>query len=217
MKFLIILLFISVSSFAQETEEYYFKPDKWLKGIHLMAGGGLNGSIYHSEAERQNQGIGLNLKTDLGYYFNDRFAIEASSNVKFNKVSEYLVWDTLLTLGVRYRFEDFPFTKSKSMYMRAFYGIAPTVFFLDDAPEIYRSTDASRIQYDGPVYGLALGNMYETKKGRVWFMEYGLSYQNLKNVEGIKDDVAPQVVFKDASGGNIIIYSAYLSIGVLVF
>jgi hypothetical protein len=225
MKFILLLLVCSFPLLAQvektahpETQQFYFKPERWLEGVHLFAGGGLNASIYNSAVERQNQGIGLNFKTDLGYYFNDRFAIEASSNVKFNKMKEYLIWDTLLTLGLRYRFEKFPFTKSKSIYGRVFYGVAPTVFFLDDAPQVYRRRNSARIQYDGPVVGLALGNMYETKSGRVWYVEYGASYQYLRNETGInnKGDT-PVVAFNDKNGNSIRIYSLYATIGLLVF
>lgn len=213
--FYILIFFL----YAQLTwaKQYYFKADSYERGLHLMAGGGLNGSLYLSDSERQNQGIGLNGKTDLGYYFNNQFAWEISSNVKFNYVHEYLIWDTLLTTGLRYRFNKFPFTKSKGIYMRAFYGRAPTVFYLHNAPEVYRRSKADRLQYNGPVYGLALGNMYGSKNGNIWFIEYGLSYQKLGAATGIKNDgEVPQTLFMN-SGDNIQIYSLYASIGVLVF
>lgn len=215
--FLILMTFIISGKVL--AQEFYFKPDDYLKGLHLMAGGGINGSIYNSDVERQNQGFGLNLKTDLGYYFNDRFAIEWSSNVKFNKVKEYLIWDTLITGGIRYRFEDFPFTDSNKIYMRLFYGKAPTVFFIDDAPEVYRRSSAKRLQYDGPVYGFAFGEMYETKKGRVWFLEYGASMQELRELNFVRNEgEVPTVLFSETSrGAQVKIYSLYASIGVLVF
>lgn len=206
-----IFLFAFFSSQLLAEDELRFKPDKWLSGFHLMAGAGVNASIYNSDFERQNQGLGLTLKTDLGYYLDHSWALEASSNVKFNKVEEYLIWDTLLTLGVRYRFH-------KSHYARAFSGWAPTVFFLDDAPDVYQRSEAKRVQYNGPVLGMAYGKFYQTEKKLIWFVEYAASYQKLANEKGVADESdVPEIVFRSGGSGQVQIYSVYASIGVLVF
>ncbi len=213
---IISILFLLIS-FSARADKYVFKADQWQKGIHLFAGGGLNASIYNSDFAKQDQGVGLNFKTEVGYYINSQWALEAASRVKFNKVKEYLVWDTLFTGGLKYRFNHFPFTKSKGIYARAFAGKAPTVFYLRDSPEIYRKTKASRIQYDGPVYGGAIGNMYDGANGKVWYVEYGFTYQQLNRYIGVKNDGEIPVTEFANTGNKFKIYSLYVSIGLLVF
>jgi hypothetical protein len=218
MIFKVMVFFILGASLSARADKYVFKADHWKKGLHLLAGGGFNGTIYHSNFERQDQGIGLNFKTQVGYYLNNQWALEVGSTVKFDQVDDLLIWDTLFTGGFRYRFQNFPFTTSRGVYARGFYGRAPTVIFVDDAPDVYRSSKASRIQYDGPVYGLAIGNMYDGAKGKVWYLEYGISFQQLNRFFEITDEEDVPVTLLNEDGENKIkIYSAYVSIGILVF
>lgn len=198
--------------------QYYFKADDWQKGVHLFGGVGVNGSVNRYDFRRQDTGLGLNFKTDVGYFFNSHFAWEVGSNVKFNWIDDFMIWDTLLTTGFRYRFKKFPFTKSKGVYTRLFAGRAPTVIYGENGPAVFRRSESSRIQYDGPVYGFALGNMYNGKNNTVWFLEYGLSYQQLERSEGVSvsEDV-PETTFESTRKNQIKIFSAYVNIGILVF
>jgi hypothetical protein len=213
-KIFLLILFFSTSAFA---DKYYFKADRYQPGLHLLAGAGMNASMYRYNFARQQQGVGINFKTDVGYYFNSQFAWEVGSVVKFNSAKEYLIWDTLFTTGFRYRFEKFPWTDSKSIYIRGFVGKAPTVFYLHDAPQLYRSSHTSRVQYNGPVEGFAIGNMYGGKDNKVWFMEYGFTHQLLDHSVGIKNKgEVPVEAFTD-NKHKINIYSLYVNIGILVF
>ena len=205
--FLFLFLLIN-PAFAKE-EEYKLRPDYWSKGLHLAVGGGVNGTYYDSNERFGNWGYGLNGKTDLGYYFTNRFAIEWSSNVKFNRVTNYLVFDTLITFGLRYRIKDF--------YVRAFAGKAPTVVFFDGhPPKEYKGTSASRLQYDGPVFGLAVGKMFEEKNGLIWFLETSATFQKLDDRQAIKmNGQTPVVVSREKDSSRL--YSLYFMIGVLIF
>ena len=184
------------------------RPDYWKEGLHLFGGIGVNGSIYNSQDERQNQGFGVNFKTDLVYMTNHSYALELGSQVKFNRVQEYFIWDTQFTVGLRRRIRNY--------YGKVFYGRAPTVFFLDDAPRFYERKKASRVQFDGPVYGVAIGKMYETKGGSIWFIEGNFIYQKLGEGRGVKQDGdVSEVVFRDSS--SIRIYGAQVNIGLMIF
>lgn len=208
--FLPLLLLFFVSS-AQARQHDKFYASSWDAGVHLFAGGGINGSLYNSDAEKQNQGPGLHFKTDFGWFLDSKWALEAGSHVMFTKVKEYLIWDTLLTVGVRHRFHG-------QYFGRIFYGQAPTVFYLDDVPSFYDRRGATRVQYTGPVYGFALGEMREAKDGKVWFIEAGTSFQSLDDSEGVKDQGnVPEVVFSGENRNVIKIYTIYVSVGVLVF
>ena len=208
MKALLIIFVLISTSYAKE-DEYKFRPDYWSKGLHLIAGGGVNGTYYDSNESYGNYGYGLNGKTDLGYYFTNRFAVEWSSNVKFNKINEYLVWDTLITFGLRYRIKEY--------YIRGFGGKAPTViFFQGNPPNEYKNSSASRLQYDGPVYGLAVGKMYENRNGLVWFLETSATFQELNDRQAIKmNGQTPVVVSRERDASRL--YSLYFMIGLLVF
>ncbi len=208
MKYLLIF-FLVFSPLAFGDDEYKFRPDYWSKGLHLNAGGGLNMIQFQSDDDFDSLGYGLNFKTDLGYYFTNRFAVEWSSNVKFNRLDEYLVWDTLITFGVRYRIKEY--------YLRAFYGKAPTVvFFQDNNPEDYKDSDASRLQFDGPVYGLAVGKMFESRNGLIWFLETSGTLQRLEEREAIRmDGQVPEVIARTSERSTQV--SLYAMIGILIF
>lgn len=205
---ILLLLFIVLTS-AHAEEEHKFRPDYWSRGLHLAAGGGLNMAYYDSNELTHDIGYGINFKTDLGYYFTNRFAIEWSSNVKFNRVDGYQIWDTLITGGIRYRIKEY--------YVRAFVGKAPTVIFFDDKdPEQFRNTKASRLQFDSPVYGIAVGKMYNNRNGLIWFLEGSTTLQRLEEYEAIHmDGQVPEVVSRERDPSSSV--TAYATIGVLIF
>lgn len=207
------LSFVGVTAFADES----FNPDAWSEGLHLFAGIGLNSSLYTSDVERIDAGLGSNLKADLGCYFNDRWAFEWSTSVKFNRVNEYLIWDTLLTIGARYRFQTD--LLNGSSYGRIFLGRSPTViYFNGDAPEEYRDKGVSRVQFDGPAYGLAWGVMQKVKNKQTWFVEFAASVQTLEQHDGIQmDGEVPVVIMSGPQGDKSQIWSVYASFGILVF
>jgi hypothetical protein len=195
MKLLIFLLIFSTSAMA--------RVDVWSEGMHLYVGGGANSSLY--DAKGYTLGEGLHFKTDFGYSFKKAWAIEAGSFVKFTKVHDTLIWDTLLTIGVRRKIGD-------DHFIRVFAGQAPTVFFTKDLPEVYRRSKATRILYTGPVFGVSFGKIYED-----WFWEVTGSYQTLDKSRGIKNvhDV-PEEVFRTDNNG-VRITSLAITFGIQVF
>lgn len=207
MKLLLFLMLIV--NVARADEPHVFRPDYWSRGMHLIAGGGLNAVHFTGDNQFDEIGYGVNFKTDLGYYFTNRFAIEWSSNVKFNRIDGYQVWDTLITGGIRYRMKEY--------YLRAFYGKAPTViFFNGDPPDEFENSKASRLQFDGPVYGLAFGKMYKRDTGLIWFLEYSMTLQRLEEREAIHmDGQVPEVVGREKDSSTLT--SFYVMIGILVF
>ncbi len=200
MKFLLLIFLFLSSAHAQERT--------WKEGLHLFLGGGLNLSNYHTTGD--TLGSGLHFKTDFGYFFQEKWAIESGSNVKFAKVHDTLIWDTLLTIGVRRRLRD-------NYYARAFIGQAPTVFFTHDSPDLYKRSGSSRILYSGPVIGGGYGKFYQTPDDTVWFWEIGGSFQKLDNAKGVRDKgTVPEVVFQ-TNRRAVEVYSATFSVGILVF
>lgn len=201
----IIFFLLSFHAFGKSE----FRPDYWSKGLHLAAGTGLNAVHYIGDNNLNEFGYGVTLKTDLGYYFTNRFALEWSSNVKLNRVDDYFVWDTLMTVGARYRIKEY--------FVRAFFGRAPTVvYFGDKVPEEYKESGASRLQFNGPVYGLSVGKFYKHKEDLIWFLELANSWQQLKHREAIKmRGEVPEVVESGEDGATVT--SLYFTIGVLLF
>ncbi|MBA2404160.1 MAG: hypothetical protein H0V66_05265 [Bdellovibrionales bacterium] len=208
---ILFLFLILITNFARAEKEieYKFRPDYWSKGFHLNAGGGLNVTQFYSDDRFNDIGYGLNFKTDLGYFLTNRFAVEWSSNVKFDRLEKYLIWDTLITFGIRYRIKEF--------YVRGFYGRAPTVVFLSGREsDEYEDAKASRLQFDGPVYGLAVGKTLQNRNGLIWFIELSGTFQRLKSREAIHmDGEVPEVVAREEDKSSVI--SLYAMIGVMVF
>ena len=195
MKKIMLLFFFSFPLFAE--------TDPWKEGLHMYAGGGPNLSIYHTEGE--SIGGGLHFKTDFGYSFKKAWAIEAGSFVKFAKIHDTLIWDTLLTLGLKRKLPD-------NYYVRLFAGQAPTVFYTDDTPELYRRSKSSRVIYTGPVGGFSIGKFHKT-----WFWETTASYQSLDKARGVRDKGSvPTEVFRTGLSG-VKIMSLSLTFGLVVF
>ena len=217
MKNILFLVLLLTSSLAQADEFY---PYHWTPGLHLFAGGGINTAVYSNQQDTYDGGVGLNLKTDLVYFINENWAVEAGSSIKFNRVSGYLLWDTLFTVGIRTTLPSLLNYEYGQPYGRAFIGRAPTVMFLNgnESPNGTENKDVSRIQFDGPVGGLAVGSLHTTEKGLVWFSELGASVQSLEQESDIKMDGEVPVVISDRSvTDHTVIYSIYLTFGVMAF
>lgn len=214
----IFFFFILLSSSFSQAEDFY--PYHWTPGLHLFAGGGINTAVYSNQQDTYDGGVGLNLKTDLVYFLNENWAVEAGSSIKFNRVSGYLLWDTLFTVGIRTTLPSLLNYEYGQPYGRAFIGRAPTVMFLNgnESPNGNENKDVSRIQFDGPVGGLAIGTFHTTETGLVWFTEFGGSIQSLEQESAIKmDGEVPVVVSSKGVSDHTTILSLYLTIGILAF
>lgn len=178
-----------------------------------MAGGGMNASSYKASNSGFVVGGGLNLKTDLGYYFNDQWAFDWGIAVKFNRIDGISVWDTLMTIGPRYQFKNSPY------FIRLFGGQAPTVIYSEGKGFLNsKDDDASRIQFDGPVFGLAGGKIYKTKKEMIWFVEVAILHQMLTDRTGIENNGdIPVETFQGKTNNPIEVISVLGTIGMRIF
>lgn len=200
---------------AVEVEEVFNRP--WSGQLHIFAGAGFNLSSFRSSAESRDLGVGLNFKTDVGWYFNDQWAMETSASVKFNRVDNDLIWDTLMTVGVRYHFRNF-LGQPYGYYSRAFIGSAPTVVFLDESDALAKSDEISRIHFEGPVVGLGFGKMYlDRKNGPILFIEGNASYQKIQHRDDIRMDGETPITVSSYPVEDSNIYSIYLVVGMLLF
>lgn len=207
------LLAVFISSFAQAEElEKEFLPDSWSQGLHIFAGAGINTSSYKSTEQDVDFALGLNLKSDVGWYFNDRWAIESSASVKFNKIESDLIWDTLLTMGVRYR------TNKRGNYARLFVGTSQTVLYPSGSRPSIESGSASRYYFMGEAIGASVGRLYRSKNENTWFVEFSVTMQAIKSRKGVElDGEAPIVVSSTNMANNSTIHSIYVTTGILLF
>lgn len=206
---IIILIFPLILKAQLKDNGEEFLSDDWSEGLHIFVGAGMNSSNYRSDTRQNYLGIGINFKTDVGWYFDHEWAIESSASVKFNRFNTDLLWDTLLTLGLRYRIEDY--------YFRGFAGAGVMVIVIDEhEPTVNK--DTRRIQMDGPAIGLGFGRTKLTEKGKVWFVEANGAAQkfNRRNDVAI-DGQYPIALSSEAVKDNSVVYSAQFTIGVLLF
>lgn len=209
-KLILLVLFAPLITLAQLEENHeQFHVNDWSQGLHIFVGAGLNTASYKSDTRNNYLGLGVNFKTDVGWYFNNDWAIESSANVRFNTYEENLIWDTLLTLGFRYRLKDF--------YVRGFAGAGVLVVVLDeDEPTDNQNT--RRIQQDGPAIGFGFGRTRITESGLVWFTELNATAQTFRNREEIGiDGQYPIALSSQPVNDNSTVYSAQFTIGVLLF
>lgn len=214
---LLSVVFLSAIANAQSNlETGTFEPNQWSPGLHLFAGAGLNATYLRSDSSSRDGGIGSNFKTDIAWFVNDRWAIESSSSVKFNLISADLAWDTLLTVGLRYRLTE-NFLGYDNTYFRGFIGHALTVLYLkENKPLNYRK--GSRLHLEGPVIGAGMGRMMKTKSGTLWFFDANATVQSIHFVETVVlDGEAPIVVDSAPVRNNSMIFSIYSTVGFFLF
>jgi hypothetical protein len=215
MKALLLTFIMMISPLAQAEE---FFPYNWTKGMHLFAGIGGNTALFSDQDGTYDGGLGLNLKTDITYFINEDWAIEIGSSVGFNRVSNYLLWDTLFTVGVRTSLPSLTDYQLGQPYGRLFVGRAPMVIFLNGDRSKTNGENVDRIQFDGPVIGGAIGTLHITSKGRVWFTELGIAYHQLKQQSDIRMDGEVPVIISDRNvDGESSIYSLSFTVGIMAF
>lgn len=212
MKNIIFILFLilpfSLRAQLLDTGEE-FLTDDWSEGLHIFAGIGVNSSNYRSNSRRDYLGIGSNFKTDVGWYFNHDWAIESSASVKFNNLDGSLIWDTLLTLGLRYRLEDY--------YYRVFAGAGVLVIDTGEDEPTARQ-DTARLHMDGPALGMGFGRTRRTEKGKVWFAELNGTVQWIKHRDDvIVDGETPIAISSEPVNDNSAIYSLQATVGIMLF
>lgn len=205
-----------------------FEPNSWSEGIHLFAGAGINSSSYFSAEENIDAGLGLNLKTDLLYVLNPRWALEWGANVSFHRVEGVLIWDTPITVGVRFQVPKL-FDMNGAPYVRAFAGASPTIVFINGNEKkieefsLYSSSNndegrIDRLHFNGPVVGLAAGTLRKTESGLVWYSEFTVTGKWIEQEERIQvDGEVPVVVSSSKQDRTSGIFSIYWSIGILAF
>lgn len=212
---LFLLLLSTIFSLAAGAQS--FTPSAWSPGAHLLTGLGVNGAVYNSEIAHRDLGLGLNFKTDVGYYLSDHFAVEVGSMVKFNRSDDYLIWDTLFTLGIRYRFKSLLFN-TEGTFVRLFVGDSPTEIYLGDEKNPLKAIGATRAQIDGPVAGFGGGCFFQTTAGLNWFIEWDAAYQWLRYQDAIVDqNDVPVVIQSGDASHSPKIFSLALNIGLLLF
>ncbi len=211
-----ILMFVSQA--LAELEARDLSPGDWTQGIHLLAGGGVNTSVYSSDSARHESELGLNLTTHLGYYMNHSWAAEFGSSVGFSRIEGVLLWNTFLTLGARVRLPEIEFFPGSDCYMRLFFGRAATVLFPTSDAALPLNRDVDRIQFDGGVGGMSVGAFRKLENGQMMFVELTATLENLEKSTGVRDhEEVPAAVFEVDIEDHSRIFEISLAIGLQAF
>ncbi|RYZ70920.1 MAG: hypothetical protein EOP05_12635 [Proteobacteria bacterium] len=191
----------------------------WTDGVHIIAGVGVNASTFDSRTQARSLGVGLNLRSDVGYYFGNGMGLELSGSVMFNKVRESLLWNTTFAAGFRF---GLPFAKRAenfAPYGRILIGRATNVSIFDgDAPAPYGQYNANRLQLEGTMWGLGIGFFQRSSSGRIWYMELTGERHEMRKLEAITDvNDVPIVVAEETIRDNSELYAVCLTFGLMVF
>lgn len=193
--------------------------EKLLKDIHILMGLGVNQSFYRNDSQESVTELGPSFKADVIYLINQDWAVEWSGIAAFKEFSDILVWDTLLTLGVRKVMGPSYFFNG-TWFTRYYLGYGHSVAYVDrDAlSELGYSGDINRIHFGGEVVGLGAGMVWESENKSLHFFELNWGIHYLKNREAvnIQNDV-PVVVANDVVTDNSRAYHIHLTYGVLLF
>lgn len=202
---------------AKDGETHDFASLDWTEGIHLIAGFGLNFSTYKSDIRREQIGVGSNLRTDIGYYFENGLGLELSSSVMFNRVPQGLIWNSAFMVGLRFAVPPIIPIENVVPYMRVFAGRSTNVVNYDGHPEP-PFDNAQRIQFEGNITGLGLGHFQRGESGRVWYFEFTLERHQHTKVEAITDNNGvPEVVGGADESHHGTLYAFCLTFGAIAF
>ncbi len=214
----LLILVLALSPAPARPSE--FTPTNWSEGMHLLAGGGINSSLIHTDKVREEIGLGTNFQTALGYYFNEKYAIEWNAAVNFNSFGGFLIWDTAFTIGLRFQFPEWAKIEQRlgEPYGRIFFGRAPTVVYFNGQAPPGIEPGVERVQIDGPIWGVALGSFYHSTSGRIWYSEIVATHHDLTNETGIRmNGEVPVQMYNRSTLDHPIIYSIYVTVGVMAF
>ncbi len=195
-----------------------FTAGHWSSGLHLAAGMGLNTSYFKSDLLSQGAGLGLNLQTNVGYYFFNDYAFEVSTDVAFNRVKRLLIWSTMGTLGLRVRLPTSLAPALSHPYVRFAGGRGPSVFINKGQKPKEFDLGGDRTQIEGNIFSLAYGILQNARDGTAWFLEFGGTTNYYRTIETIVDkkDV-PEVISSQSVTDHSVMYALKLTFGVVVF
>ncbi len=197
-----------------------FTSRHWTRGLHLNAGLGVNSTLLKNDYTHEDIGLGLNIHTDVGYYFLNDYALETSVNVMFNRVKTAIIWDTSMTFGLRARLPAYLGPDHSAPYLRLAAGRGPSVFFFqgEKPAELEARTNADRVQVEGDIYSIAYGFFQDARDGTVWYLELQQSTTIYRKIEGINEvNDVPEVVYSEHVSNHESMYSLSLTFGVLLF
>ncbi len=195
------------------------EPIKWMSGIHLLGGLGVSSAYVKSRDQDVDVGIGMNIRTDIGYYFADAYAIDLGISVVLNQVRKTLVWDTQHTLGFRSRLPAIFNFKNSISFLRVFGGRGPLVTISrgngdKDTPV----QGADRVQAEGNVVGAALGFFQKAKDKTTWFVDLGFSVHDLQRYEVIQEvNGVPEVVNTQNETDGTQFFTLSATMGIVFF
>lgn len=193
--------------------------EKLLDDIHILMGLGVNQSFYRNDSQESSTELGPSFKADVIYILNPDWSVEWSGTAAFKEFSDILVWDTLLTIGVRKVMGPSYFFDG-TWFSRFFLGYGYSVAYVDRNAlnELGYSEDVNRIHFGGEFVGLGAGMVWETEEKKLHFFELNWGIHYLKNREAVnlQNDV-PTVVTNDVVTDNSRVYHLHLTYGVLLF
>lgn len=216
-----LLISLLVAAFTSVPATAGLTPSSWEEGFHFASGFGMNSPVLVRESSKSQFGLGTSLKSDFGWFFAEDYAIEAGATLVFNAIESTLVWDTLLTMGFRFRIPYVPANDRSSPYGKVFVGRGPTVvIFQDGPPPPYQESGANRLQLEGNIAGLALGVLGKTLDGQTWFAEIAISGHVFDRLDVIKnegDSASPVILSTATIEEYTSLQTLHLSFGLIAF
>ncbi|MES2743997.1 MAG: hypothetical protein V4655_01160 [Bdellovibrionota bacterium] len=216
---LALMMFAAPAAAQEVLEETSFTAAHWTNGLHMSAGLGMNLGYFDTDLIRENLGPGLNIQTDVGYYFGNIVALEVAGNVMLTRVSSTMIWDTMMTFGVRARLPDWAGPEKSAPFFRLLGGRGPSVFiFKGEKPAEYDIGEGERTQIEGDVFGAAYGLFQDGREGTTWYLQLQYLTHIYRKVEVI-DDVngVPEAIFSRRVSDSGAMHSLSLTFGVLLF
>ena len=195
-----------------------FTSQHWTTGLHLMAGLGVNTAYFTSSFLKKEAGMGLNINTSVGYYFFNDYAFEVSTNVMFNRVKRTLIWNTLGTMGLRFRLPPYLAPAKAHPYFKIAAGRGPSVFIVKGKKPEFFDLGGDRTQIEGDVLSSAYGFFQNSRDGTSWFLELSATVNSYRKLEAIRDNKeVPEVIDARIVTDHAAMYAVALTFGVVVF
>ncbi|MGL1937339.1 MAG: hypothetical protein OCD01_20105 [Fibrobacterales bacterium] len=210
-----------------------FAPVQWKKSRagwwYYLVSTGLNGGSMIANHDKTDGNVGMHIGTAIGYASRSLYSFEIGSMVAVDfydeipaqnaneELGKMVFWNTKFFWAVRFLLPNVTITPTFMPYVKLLQGWGKGVGFLFALDEGYEKLAPYRFQFEGPLFGFSIGNMFNPIAGTPWFVEFTTTLQTFWNgyqIDG--NSVVPEIKRVEMTENSRLFHFA-LSVGVNLF
>ena len=215
---------------------------EWYGGPYFLLGLGPSVTVTITDDLADCSYGGCHIFTGVGYWAYNVFGIELCAFIdygyfhdmtvyNFEEISPGLyeknrtegidahMWSSSFLLSVMFRWPFIEPTDLLNIYMKFFIGYGVGVFWLDDIPASTYAEESDRFFSDGPVFGVAFGNLFNAfNKSTVWYIQLTILTKIYREVIALKDEeILPKQTAEITNVNNTHNIQIHLTVGLRLY